>query len=321
MSEKQMKQQALIIADRRGEELGEFLNGILPALVSIAGKSVIEHCVEDLWEGGARDIVVAVPPGDATIRALLGDGTRFGVPIRYIDSAERRWPSELLDEAFGGNHSRTLVARGDVLRGRCARAICARSESGCAGPVHAVTGLRYAGLARLDVADHGVNLLDWAVLQSSQAEAGSTTVDVRHAGVSTLDSVAAVYEACLGAVDGAFVGLVPDGRQVAGSGLWLAPRASVASSAHVHGAVRVGRGAEIRRGVELAGRVDIGDRCVIDDGAHIEDSVVMPGTYVGRGVRLHNAIANGPWLYRVDLGDTQHVEDPLLLAGATSQAA
>jgi NDP-sugar pyrophosphorylase family protein len=83
----------------------------------------------------------------------------------------------------------------------------------------------------------------------------------------------------------------------------------------------VGRGADVHRGVELSGRVEIGDRCVIDDGAHVTNSVVMPGTYVGRGVRLHNAIASGPWLYRVDLDDTQHVEDALLLAGSRPRVA
>lgn len=77
-------------------------------------------------------------------------------------------------------------------------------------------------------------------------------------------------------------------------------------------------GADLHDDVELAGRVEVGDRCVIDEAAQLIDAVVLPGTYVGRGVRLQNAIAHGPCLYRADLGTCQCVEDPLLLAGPAS---
>jgi len=101
----------------------------------------------------------------------------------------------------------------------------------------------------------------------------------------------------------------------------VAPRAAIARSVHVTGVSRVGRGTELRDGVELGGRVDVGDRCVIDDGAQLIDSVVLPGTYVGRGVRLQNAIVSGRWLYRRDLGTCQRVDDPLLLEGRSAAAA
>ena len=118
-----------------------------------------------------------------------------------------------------------------------------------------------------------------------------------------------------------FPGLLIDGRRRPGEPVAAAPRASIARTVLATGAARVGRGAVLHEAVELAGRVEIGERCVIDEGAQLIDSVVLPGTYVGRGVRLQNALARGSWLYRADLGTCQRIEDPLLLAGPLAAAA
>ncbi len=311
-----MHSTALVLADRLGHEFGPFFGGTLPALIPIGGKPVIEHTIEDLWEAGIRDIVVAIPAGDVSIPEELGDGTRFGLRLRFVRAAERRWPSEILADAFASPPPDILVARGDMLRGRSATVFASAP-----GLVHGIAGFRHAGIARVDGSGDAINLLDWSILLSARPDILGRTIDIGGVGLSTLADLPGVYEACLAALDGHFVGLALDGRPAADGALRLAPRAVVPSSVEVHGSVRVGRGADVHRGVELSGRVEIGDRCVIDDGAHVTNSVVMPGTYVGRGVRLHNAIASGPWLYRVDLDDTQHVEDNLLLAGPGPRVA
>jgi NDP-sugar pyrophosphorylase family protein len=77
--------------------------------------------------------------------------------------------------------------------------------------------------------------------------------------------------------------------------------------------VRIGRHTKLHAHVRVEGPCDIGDDCVIDRGAEIVNSVVMPGTYVGRGTRLRNTVAFGRWLYRADLDLLQKIEDPLLL--------
>lgn len=307
---------ALVLADRDSRDFGDFLGDVLPALLPIAGKTVLEHAIEDLWESGIRDVVIAAPVGDTTIAREIGDGTRFGLSVRYVHTPSGQWPAETLKQAYPEIPDELIVARGDLLRGRSVAPFVAAT-----GPAHGTVGLRHAGIARLGRGAAGVNLLDASILASSRPEFLDATIELSAAGLSILDGPAALYEASLGAIGGRYVGLVPDGRGSGDSGLRLAARASVPRSAHIHGIVRIGRGADIHHGVELSGRVDIGDQCVIDDGAQITNSVVLPGTYVGRGVSLNNAIARGAWLYRVDLDDTQVVEDPLLLAGAGNRAA
>ena len=309
---------ALVLADRDSGSLQPLSEGLLPALVPIAGKSVLQHCIEDLWEAGVRDALVAVPAGDRRIRAELGNGQRFGMTLCYVESAGQQLPGELLSMAGQSPGASLFVARGDVLRGRAAARLLEQSAAIDADIVHGTIGGRPIGMALLDRRCPGVDSLAWNALRSQRPAVEDSCVDVGPLGLALLDGLPSLFEACLGALDGTFTGLAVGGRRMKGSSMYVGPRTSLARSVVNSGICRIGVGAELHEGIELAGRVDIGDRCVIDDGAQLIDSVVMPGTYVGRGVRLQSAIACGAWLYRADLQTCQRVEDPLLLAAGPS---
>lgn len=312
---------ALVLADRSAGDLEPLARDLSPALLPIAGKPVLQHCIEDCWEAGVRDVLVAVPAGDRTIREELGDGQRFGLAISYLESSGQQWPSEVLALAGQATETPLLVARGDVLRGRCASQLLEHAAGVDGDVVLGVINSRPAGIALLRQRCKGINQLDWSLVGNRAHRPAGPGVEIGDVGLALLDGPADLFDACLDALDGRYANLLPDGRTQPGATLWLAPRATIARSVHVAGSARIGRGAELHDQVELAGRVEIGDRCVIDDGAQLVDSVVLPGTYVGRGVRLQNAIACGAWLYRVDLGTCQRIDDPLLLAGPLAAAA
>lgn len=319
-----MNVRALVLADRTAGDFGDFeplARELLPALLPVAGKPVVQHCVEDCWEAGVRELLITVPAGDSTIREELGDGRRFGLTIRYLESVGQRWPGELPALADLMAEAPLLVARGDVIRGRCASQLIERGTRVEGGVVLGTLGERPAGIALLRRPCNGINQLDWSMFGNRAHKASGTFVELGDVGLAVLDSPAELFDACLDALDGRYLGLLPEGRMQPGAALWLAPRATIARSVYVAGTARIGRGAKLHEQVELAGRVEVGDRCVIDDGAELIDAVVLPGTYVGRGVRLQNAIAYGPWLYRVDLGTCQRIDDPLLLAGPLVAAA
>jgi NDP-sugar pyrophosphorylase family protein len=316
-----MTAQALIFADRDGADLEPVSAGTLPALVPVGGRPVVQHCIEDLWEAGVRDALVVVTAGDTTVRRELGNGERFGLALRYLESSGQQWPGELLAMAGQSVESPLIVARGDVLRGRSAARLLEHARSTDASIVHAMDQSLQTGIAVLNRRCNGINQLDWTGLRRRDPIGDDPGIELGPTGFSLIDGPAAMYDACLGALDGNFAGLLIDGRRRPGSSLLVAPRASIARSVHSTGVSRIGRGTELHDGVELAGRVDVGGRCVIDNGAQLIDSVVMPGTYVGRGARLQNAVANGRWLYRRDLGTCQRIDDPLLLAGPVAAAA
>jgi len=316
-----MNMRALVLADRTAGDFEPLAQDLLPALVPVAGKPLVQHCVEDCWEAGVREIVVAVPAGDRTIHEELGDGQRLGLTLRYVESGGEQWPGEVLALTGLTTDAPLLVARGDVLRGRCARQLLERATGVDGDVVLGTIAGRAAGIALLRQRCRSINQLDWSMVGNAAHRPSGACIELGDVGFALLDGPADLFDACLDALDGRYAGLLPEGRSRPGAALWLAPRAALSRSVHVTGTARVGRGAQLHDQVELAGRVEIGDRCVVDDGAELVDCVVLPGTYVGRGVRLQNAVAHGPWLYRIDLGTCQRIDDPLLLAGPRVAAA
>jgi len=284
-----MNMRALLLADRTAGDLEPLVPDLSPALVPVAGKPVIQHCIEDCWEAGIREVLVAVAAGNRSIREELGNGQRFGLAIRYLESSGQQWPGEVLALAGLASEAPLLVARGDVLRGRCARQLLERATGVDGDVVLGLIGARPAGIALLRRRCKGINQLDWSLAGNRAHTPAGPCVDLGDVGLALLDKPADLFDACLDALDGRYVDLLPEGRTQPGAAFWLAPRATIARSVHVAGTARIGRAAELHEQVELAGRVEVGDRCVIDAGAQLIDAVVLPGTYVGRGVRLQNA--------------------------------
>jgi NDP-sugar pyrophosphorylase family protein len=303
---------AVILADRLGDDLAPLDEFDCPALLPIAGKAVVEHCLEDLWEAGIREATIAFPETHPHLPRRIGDGARFGMRVRYLATRGEAWPSEVVRRAKPAS-DRVLVARGDVLRGRAARLVREASDRSSSGSIIAMHGRRHAGMAVYLTDDLTASSLDWSLLPDTQLPMGLPGIGVDHAGVNLLDSPAAWHRAGMLALAGRFRGLLPAGRGGHDAGLITGPRCVLARSVSVDGIARVGRNASVRDGVMLTGYVDIGDDCVIDSGAEISDSIVLPGTYVGRGTRLTNAIVSGRWLLRPDLGSVERLDDPLLL--------
>jgi len=280
---------------------------------SVAGKPVLEHCLEDIWEAGIRHAVVAVARPAEPVLQAFGAGERLGLRLDWLPTQGEQRPSDLLGATFADDDA-VLVCRGDVMRGRFARRLVERAASEHPGDLHAVVGDRPAGIAiiagRRDWADE----LAWPRLRSGQPLPSPVRVHRSNAGVALLDTLEELHASVLQALHGRFSGTLPAGRVDVDSDTLTGPRARLASTALIDGKVRIGRNAIVRDHVSITGTVDIGQDSVIDVGAEIADSVVMPGTYVGRGVRLRNALVCGPWLLRADLGSCKEVDDPQLLA-------
>ena len=97
---------AMILAAGRGERMGALTDRIPKPLLEVGGRPLIEHQVLRLGEADYRDIVVNLAWHGEMIAARLGDGSRFGVHIRYS-----REPERALDT--GGGIRRALPLLGD----------------------------------------------------------------------------------------------------------------------------------------------------------------------------------------------------------------
>lgn len=74
---------ALILAAGQGTRLAAVAGGLPKPLVPVAGVPVLERAVRWVADYGIDRIWVNVHAAGALVRAQLGDGSRFGVPVHY----------------------------------------------------------------------------------------------------------------------------------------------------------------------------------------------------------------------------------------------
>jgi NDP-sugar pyrophosphorylase family protein len=74
---------AMILAAGLGTRLRPLTNRIPKPLVPVAGRPVIEYALLLLRSAGIRDIIVNLHHLGEQVRDRLGDGSRYGVRIRY----------------------------------------------------------------------------------------------------------------------------------------------------------------------------------------------------------------------------------------------
>ncbi len=79
----------LVPAAGGGTRLYPFSRAVPKEMYPIMGKAVIEHCVENLKEGGIKKIFMVVGYQKGSLMDYIGDGSLFGVNVAYIYQMER----------------------------------------------------------------------------------------------------------------------------------------------------------------------------------------------------------------------------------------
>jgi len=146
---------AMILAAGKGTRLHPMTETLAKPMVPIGGRPVLEHTVRWLRDHGVRRVAVNLHHRPDSVRGHLGDGSRFGVEIRYSEEPE------LLGTAGGVKRLESffedpfLVVYGDVLTDLDLGALVAFHRA--AGPgVHGTLTLD----RRPDAAQGGVVALD-----------------------------------------------------------------------------------------------------------------------------------------------------------------
>lgn len=76
---------ALITAGGRATRLRPITQTINKHLLPLANKPLIFYAIEKIANTGIKEIGININKGDATISAVVGDGSRWGVRITYIE--------------------------------------------------------------------------------------------------------------------------------------------------------------------------------------------------------------------------------------------
>lgn len=80
---------AVIMAGGKGTRLASVTGGEIPKpMVPVLGKPILEHQLEALRAGGVKDFIFVVGHLHERIEEYFGDGSRFGVTVRYLVERE-----------------------------------------------------------------------------------------------------------------------------------------------------------------------------------------------------------------------------------------
>lgn len=80
----------LVPAAGGGTRLYPFARAVPKEMYPILGKAVIEHCIENLKEGGVRKIFMVVGHQKGGLMDYIGDGSFFGTDVAYIYQLQRK---------------------------------------------------------------------------------------------------------------------------------------------------------------------------------------------------------------------------------------
>jgi len=104
MTERLTPRRALILAAGRGERMRPLTQATPKPLLWVGGKPLIEWHLDALARAGIVEVVVNVSHLREQFAPALGDGTRFGLSIRYSDEGP-----EPLETGGGMLHARPLL--------------------------------------------------------------------------------------------------------------------------------------------------------------------------------------------------------------------
>lgn len=107
---------AIVLAAGRATRLRPLSLVRAKAAMPVAGQTIIERILRWLQAAGVHDVIINLHHRPETITAIVGDGSQFGVRVRYS------WERTLLGSAGGprramalGDADRYLIVNGDTL--------------------------------------------------------------------------------------------------------------------------------------------------------------------------------------------------------------
>lgn len=304
--------QAIVLADRSGAALAPLTDDTCAALLPLATKPLLAHCLDALSIAGIREVLLVVGPHAGRVERLVGNGTLWGLDVRYVLARGDEGTAEILRRLRRRLTGPVLLVRADHARGACIGPFLERARCVEGNVVTAIAGDTPAGVLLVRDAS--------AVTADADGEpvpdAAARLADAR---AYPMASLADYHRANLDAAAGRFGGLLLPGRTIA-DGVRAGRASRVAVGSVVTSPAVVGRRCEVRRGAELHGPVVLCDDVVVDARARLQGTVVLPDTYVGEMMDLSDAIAWGGAVWRASTGEITQIGDPVLLGSLQRSA-
>ncbi len=79
---------ALILSGGKGIKMRPLTYEMPKAMIPVKGKPILEYIVDNLRDAGIKDLVILIGQLGEKIKDHFGDGSRFGVKIKYVKEKE-----------------------------------------------------------------------------------------------------------------------------------------------------------------------------------------------------------------------------------------
>ena len=109
-------QTAVLLAAGRGTRMRDLTADIPKPMIKVRGKPILLHIVEGLQTAGIKDFLIIVGYHGDTVREYFGDGTCFGLRIKYATQVVQDGTGRVVDLARDFTENMPFVlSYGDIL--------------------------------------------------------------------------------------------------------------------------------------------------------------------------------------------------------------
>lgn len=292
------QRRCVLFATAAADPLFPVAEGLPAALLPAGSCSALELALQELAGAGCRHVDLVASDMPESIRARVGDGTRWGLNLRIHLASSGSHPYGILQRlaADWPGHEQVVLGHAEVVpRGPLLEGLYEAPQTLCLSGVEADG--RWSGWASLPAAELAAGHADCDRSQLFRRLAERLPrSEAREGELACLDSMEAwlrTRERQLEAVEqGELPPLskpYPWGACGAGSRL--------ANGAAILGPVLIGERCVIAADAVIGPNVVLGDGVVIGPGTRVRDATVLPGVYVAGGLDLAEAVVGQGGLY------------------------
>ncbi len=112
----EIPKKAVILAGGKGTRLRPLTNNVPKALIDIHGRTITEHLFDLFKKYSIRDIILSVGYMKEKIIDYFGDGSKFGINLKYIEEKEPLGTAGPLRLAKNTLNESFIVSNGDELK-------------------------------------------------------------------------------------------------------------------------------------------------------------------------------------------------------------
>lgn len=330
LKEAQPHMQAVILAGGNATRLYPVTSGVPKPMLPLFDRPVMEHQIKLLADHGIRDIIATVSRAAVEIPGYFGDGSRWGVRIRYSVEDEPMGAAgglKMIQDAIEGTF---LVVSGDTVTDadltsavalhRSSRAVatlllyemddptdCGLVRHGADGRVTGFLEKPRSTEVFTNTISAGIYVFEPDVLSciphqqyydlgrqlvTSVLNNGDPVYGFRIPGYwCDVGNVHQYRNAHFAALEGRLKLDLP--AEHVGDGVWIGEGADIHPLAEILAPAFVGRNACVRRNATVGGRAVLGEGVVVSDGALVARSVIGRGSLVGSKTWVTDSILGG----------------------------